>query len=484
MSLRKTLLVAILFLGALYYVLQYDIPREAERAKKGQVFSGLTREAISSIEISAETSSFTLNNTKPVAASGGENADKDIALDNWRSWELAEVPGSQLDRSALNGLLTAILGLKLEEPLPKDDLNSDLSVYGLVKPELTVAVKVGDRTTQVQFGKNNDYVSKRYVRIAGEPDIYLLGPGLFSAANHQKIDFRNRNPIEFIDADLQQITLIDATGSQIKLKTGEKLAWRIVEPGSYSASENALSGFGRELRGVHVSNFIDSPEKLATYGLEKPSVRVRLEFRELAKREPVELALGLVKKDGAEKVYAQLNGQKSVLEIDGNPISKLLRPVDDFRERELFKFATDQAVQLDFELYKADPVSLIKKDNDWLVNGKPADTAFVEELLRALSGLRADTFPNDNRDYGFGNPRLKVVVRLQSGGGDLKQTSERLLVIGDSAGQDAKSGVRYYAASDDRKEPFIINKDKFKAIFPRLDVLQKVEGTPTPSPKS
>ena len=133
--------------------------------------------------------------------------------------------------------------------------------------------------------------------------------------------------------------------------------------------------------------------------------------------------------------------------------------------------------------FKASPISIVKTGETWSVNSHPGDDNFVKQLIMSMSELSADSFPVDNRDYGFSNPRLKAVVRLQQPEAD-KKIVERTIVVGDNADRGSNDENRYFAAVDDMSEPFIISKESYKDIFPRLEILLRAKDAPTVAPET
>lgn len=480
MSLKKTLILALILLGALAYILRVQMPSDAAKASESLLFAGLSNESIESIEIEGALGKFTLQNSEPKASSASSDPVT-VEVDTLKKWQLADVKGSDLDRSALNSLISTLIGFRLDSAaLPAQDLDPDPAVYGLKSPELQLRVKSAGKVTELQFGKENSYVSKRYLKVGGRNEIYLVPSGLFSAANKTKNEFRNKAAFEFLDNELKSISVHAPTTGTLKFQIDDHYQWHIVEPAAFTASSSALSNLTREIRSMRIATFLDGDLKLSDYALDQPALRLDMEFKPSAKREPVQLLLSPTGAQGMEQAYLKVSEKPSVFKIEGNPIPKIAQPIENFRERELFKFATDQAVQLDFELYKAAPLSMLRAGTEWLVNSKPGDANFVQQLLESLAGLQAESFPNDNRDYGFANPRLKLVLRLV-GPEPEKKVTERTLMIGDSADKGAKEETRYYAAVDGTSEPFIISKDALKAIYPREEVLVKRQEVVTPT---
>ena len=482
MSLKKTLILALFLLGAVAYILQVQVPSDQEKAALGLPFGSLNNESIESIEIAGPLGQYTLKNPdpKPAAASAEPSV---VEVDSLKKWELADVKGAEVDRSALNALISTLIGFKLEEPLPAQDLDPDVAVYGLKEPDLRVRVTSAGKTTELQFGKENSYVAKRYVRIDGANDIYLVPSGLYSAANKTKKEFRNKAPLEFLDNELKSISLHTPSTGTIKFEIDDHYQWHIVQPAAYTASSTALADLTREIRSMRAETFLDGDLKLSDYALDQPALRVDMEFKPSAKREPLQLSFSPTGAKGVEQAYLKVSDKATIFKVEGNPVLKIAQPLENFREKSLFKFATDQAVQLDFDLFQSAPLSIVRAGTDWLVNSKPGDVNFVRQLLESLAALQAEGFPNDNRDYGFANPRLKLVLRLV-GPEPEKKVSERTLIVGDSADKAGKSESRYYASVDGTSEPFLISKDTLKDIYPREEVLVKRQVEPTATPQS
>ena len=480
MSIRKTLILACVLLAAVAYILRVEVPKTEAKRTAGMPFANLQKEAVQSIEIRTPAEAFTLKNPDPKPAHDPEAQVASIDVDSLKKWEFADLPGSELDRTALNALLTSLMGLNLDEALPSEDIDSNLAVYGLAEPGLILTVQDTSGSKTLQFGKQNEYVSKRYVKRADSPSIYLVSEGLFSTATKGKDNFRNRTPVAFIDGDLKSLSITDSRGVLTRLEMDDAFQWKIVEPARYTASNNTVSSLTRDLRALRATKFFDAAA-LSDYGLDRPAATVALQFKEGKASSPLEIRLASKKVDGKEQAFLALGGKPTIYQLETNPLPEVLKPVESFRDMETFRFATDQTVQVDISPYQESPITILKAGSGWTVNSKPGDENFVKALIDGLANLRAESFPTDNRDYGFGNPRLKIVVRLSSAGSDTK-TTERTLVVGDSAAKVKNEDTRYYAAVDEGKEPFIISKETLKAISPKEELLVRAPGTPAPSP--
>lgn len=477
MSLRKTLVLAVVLCAVLGYIFKVELPAADKAVAAGKLLHNVQLENVNSLEISKAERSFILKNNQPkvVEVKRDQAASAEPDFNSWKSWSLADIAGSQLDRSNLQVLVNALIGVTLENPLSKEDLDSDLSVYGLKEPQLRLKIVADKIQRELLIGKENQYLNQRYAKLADRAEIYMLAESVFEAANKSKDDFRNKAPIDFAESNVKEFSVDSGVGELVKLKSDDNYVWRVSSPADYSASNAALSDFGRELRAAKVKRFIDDTSNLKSFGMDKPTTTITMSFRDSEKVAPLTLQFAAVTKDKNTNHFLRINQQGTIYELEHDVLSKLPKGVAGFREKQLLRFPTNNAVQIDFNLYKAQAITLLKSNNEWFVNGKKGDQTFIADLIRNLSDLKADGFPTDNRDYGFKNPRLKAIIRIQDGAADNKKSTERVLVVGDSADGNKKTETRYYAAVDDLKEPFIITKEDFKNIFPREEVLVKVE---------
>lgn len=497
MSWKKTLVMAALLGLALAYVFLLEIPRSGKRAQEKDIFSGAGPRQIAGVMITAKEKSFTLKNEKLEAPK--KDKDKKEAAAS-KDWSMPEVPGAEVDQTALNSLLNALTDLKAEETVVEDEIGPDLGVYGLSSPEIALRVSFAGKSEELKevelaFGKKNEYLNQRYLKVTGlRPnafDLFLVGEPLFLAANKNRDDFRKRTLLDVQIGDLKAVSIrglkTEVRFEQAAQEDSAPQAWRIVQPGSYKASESALGELLRQLRALRVKDFIDGDEaaKPQAFGLDKPQAVVRFEFKDEMKKEALEASF--VKSSGEKPkdpddsatagAYFALGSKPSVFFVESSPLEWMLKPVDEWREKQPFKFAFDQARKAEIKAEGLDDVELIKgADSSWSINGKKADSAFVRQYLMDLSQLKADGFPKAQTDFGFAEPRLRVSLSLASSGvGEASKAEEgepRLLVVGAPAEREKDGTAKnYFAAAGDLSEPFIISKESFSKIRPKIEVL-------------
>ncbi|MBX7138227.1 MAG: DUF4340 domain-containing protein [Oligoflexia bacterium] len=476
MSLKKTLVLALLLIGAAVYIFKIEIPQGEAKKTEKNIFRGVTKSQFEKIEVSGKQGSYILVNTKPVAEPVSAQSS-DPAADALAGWELGDLKGAELDRGSLNSLLSALVGFREEISIPKDEQESDLTIYGLKDPELLLKAWHSGQELAISFGKNNSYLSKRYASINGQAGIFLVSDALFTAANKSRTEMRNHTPVGFADSEISEL-LLNFDGQKLKFLAHSDGQWKIAEPFAASASSTAVSNLLMQLRNLRAEDFIDPPgDRAAEYGLEKPQLEIDLNFKDSTKRAPLHLGIGSASAPQGQQAqfrwFMNLSGKPSIFKLSADPLSALNRDAGFYREKKLFQVISDQVQKVNCS---APALSLTKNGEHWEVNGKPGDDVFVKEALQRFSNLEAESFPNQEQDFGFNSPTLRCQFTLKSGA---KPELVRTLVVGKRL-DDKQNMGRYFAAVDDLSEPFIISEQSLAGITPREEALLKPINTPAP----
>ncbi|MER3446989.1 MAG: hypothetical protein C4291_09170 [Candidatus Dadabacteria bacterium] len=92
------------------------------------------------------------------------------------NWEVEGDKSIRVSGSRVQDLLEGIEGLEIEKFV--DDNPSDLSPYGLDKPETRIVISDADKKKTLLFGKREN--GKVYAKIADEKSVYLVGDEIIS----------------------------------------------------------------------------------------------------------------------------------------------------------------------------------------------------------------------------------------------------------------------------------------------------------------
>jgi len=345
MSLKKSfaLLLILTLLGV--YIYKVELPREEQKLKSQNLLPGVSKEELASIEITNSKGSFTLINSGAGNSATGQDKSTTITeqleASALSSWQFADLKDADIDRGALNSLLSLLLELKLDKSIPADQLD-ELSVYGLDKTEVTIKTSNAGKYFELKIGKKNEYVGKRYLQVTGNPAVYLVPDSLYLAANKPRTDFRSRTPLDFTDADLVSFAIHSST-QKLKVDSLSAAKWQIVEPLRAQASSTEISNLTMAIRNLSAQEFIEgATERLGDFNLAEPQLRLSLVFKEHTKKKPLEVRIGSVSgKEGDKEVsqtYLFIEGKSTVFKLTADPFPGLTKPVNALREKKLFGF--------------------------------------------------------------------------------------------------------------------------------------------------
>ena len=473
MQAKTNVITALVLVGASYFTFYVYQPKQADKITQEFLLKGKNIENITRLDVQTK-----------------EHGSYHLSKKNKELWELDANPYAILDDSAVNEILDAVVSLRLTDPLPKEELDSDMGTYGLKEPEGKISVTTDDNNTrEIHYGSKNDYTGDRYLKLSAQPEIYLNNSLLFSATDKKADELRDKTLISFIDADIKSFSY-KSEQNTVEISQEKEATWKIKKPqvlkeGLATASTDTVTKITRALRNLKITNFYDAGET-APYSLEdfktKASWVGTLEFSESSKKSPItlkiirQLVTEYTKNPQSdphsaapptqvqrEYLYGVLNENPTILKFDPVALSLFDKTPEELRERrflpldpsEVTEFSTTGTLTADIKG---------KLENDtWTINGKPGDRAFVEQLFKDIDQLNALSFPTADVDFGFNAPSLKISLTLKEG-------KQRTLVLGSKI----PSGVGYYAATDDLKEPFIVAEASIKALTPKEESFLKV----------
>lgn len=523
-----SLLFLALFIAGLFYLLRVELPESEKREKLEFVFHALPKESFRSIAISKGGQRFTLRRDTQ-AAESGEAAEKAAAPERWN---FNTISGADADVSALNALLGALKDIKYGEAIPKADMESNLEVYGLANPAITLEVEYEgqdkkDARLFLELGKKNAYLNQRYLRVYSDPaakegPVYLIPETLHAAADKDPADFRNKNPISFADADILK-SEFDRAGSVIEIERVKEAQepgdprtfsrWRMLKPISDRVSDSAFMDMIRALRSLKVTEFIDGEAAAdkSKFGLDAPEARIRITFSEESKRQPLEVLIkssDQVKQNPLNKksgVFFSLGSNPSVYYAEPAMPSALAKEPDALRETQLLRFNYDQAASFSYTREDGETISASRERqkppptpgsegfslpwNDWLVDGASGDQVFIRQLLVDMSNIKAAAFPNNSaitadqakRRFTLNfedGKKLTLLIMSETEYHKSEPVSSEAAASGKSSGKNSaaakeKGFLAAVLAGDDDKprDVMVLSKADVEKLFPRKEVI-------------
>jgi hypothetical protein len=214
---------------------------------------------------------------------------------------------------------------------------------------------------------------------------------------------------------IQSIELLTEDGTTARLERAGDEGWKLVAPLAAPADRFAADGVASTLAELAPEATFDTPEPLASYGLEdEPVVRFRAGDQDYA------LRLGNTAPVGGNLYATDAEGKK-VVTLASWRKNALQKSVKQLRDGRVLDF--DRAQVKGITLASGDGrVVLAKGEGGWRI-AEPvdakADADAVDGLLSDLTYLRADEFvdgPGSDAELGLDAPWLSAELTLESGG--------------------------------------------------------------------
>ena len=251
------------------------------------------------------------------------------------------------DSAAVSGLLSTLASSRVKEFF--DGNPDDYTSLGFEKPLVDVRLTFGkDRAIKhltiglekSKLATKGQKVSKKpdqkkgtadvasseiYIaRDESRPELFFVDKEFMDKVRKAPADFRDKALASFQRWDIDSMTLANAKGTFNLAKSEGGGDW-VLGDSKKKAKWDAANGILDALE-KPVKEFIDSPAAPATYGLDKPAIRVVLRQKGQVK---LECEFGKETKDG---VYAQVKGETSVKVADKESMEKLGKGESDLVE--------------------------------------------------------------------------------------------------------------------------------------------------------
>ena len=293
----------------------------------------------------------------------------------------------------------------------------------------------------------------------------LLGTGLVVVLRNKDRDARadraSARLLAFDERDVTAFSLESAGETWRFVRAGR--GWRIASPVDDSASAKAIEEFLAASRRASVVQVVDAPEALASYGLEPPVARLRLE----GVPSPA-LDIGTITPAG-DGVFARVEGRDGVLILGlGGALPFATPQPAALRDRSLVDLERSELRAV--ELASAG-IRLALHDGTWWIETPkrlPAAGAQVDRIVGAffdavVAGSDDQGDPVDPR-FGLGAGATRFVLESAS--------EKRNVAFGAVAGEG-----RRFATSSGRRTILVVDAKPFDALPHDVDALRDARLT-------
>ena len=408
---RSTLIMLAVFLGLAAYVYYVELERlpASETPPNEQVFD-IESDAIDALTISA----------------GGQETA--LAKSESGDWELTTPVQASADATAVSSITSRLASLEVNRVVSDEPM--ELEPFGLSAPSVQVSFRTGDGSVddRLLIGTTTPTGADRYAKLASSDQIIMVASDLESAFRKTPFDLRDKTilDIDALDVDHLEV-VVDSTTIAFDKGDGD---WRMVDPWEVRADFSTVQGLIGRLSSGQMRAVVsedpasdgDGGEGDDTYGLSDPAGVVTVR----AGSATASLRLGDEAPGGAR--YAQDASRALVFTIDESLGTDIEREAGEYRDKNLFGFRPFNARRLEvvksdvttaFEKTETEPTDDAEDDGVeevWRsIEPKAADVerSAMDDLLSALSNVRAESFADSRSDLGLDGAKLLATVTVQ-----------------------------------------------------------------------
>jgi len=215
--------------------------------------------------------------------------------------------------------------------------------------------------------------------------------------------------------DVQKITL-KKEDETITFQKNEEGEWLITEPLEAKADKYEVDRLASDFSDLKIERLVEEePEELKKYGI--PQKEINLWFKD--KDEPIKILIGM-ENPLDQTFFAKRDDETRVVLISSNLKNLMEKSLFDFREKNIFKFETDDVKSVKLLAKKTLWVAS-KKGEEWFFRNPVnalAKSSKIDDILSSLSGLKAKEFVSeekkkaDVKKYGLDRPEYEISLGM------------------------------------------------------------------------
>ena len=237
-------------------------------------------------------------------------------------------------------------------------------------------------------------------------------------------DLRDKTILDFERDDLDRLEITSADDTIRFTKDGDD--WQLAEPWGVRADFGTVESLlGSLTSGRMQSVEAESADDLTPYGLSDPHLTVSINTGSAT------AALHIGDESPGGHRYGRDASRPLIFTIDAALLATLEREAGEYRRKDLFGFRAFNATRLEVE--RSEGTIAIEKveaetddgDDTWrqvAPESADLDQDKVNDLLRQLSGLRAESFVGSRDEAGLGEQQVAATVRARFGDDDTNET--------------------------------------------------------------
>lgn len=341
-----------------------------------------------------------------------------------QSWRLAKPMQARADNPKIDDLLQKLQGLRVSR-FVTDDPKADLDGYGLLAPDLSLALAQGTNPVALlQFGHSpTNATGQVYARRAGLPAIVLVPADAIAPWRGPYTDFRDRHLVSLTPEGVEEIEIAVRGGETNLVRRQTNGLWRVVGTNGFAAEPALVGDLLGSLSTLEVAQFVKdvvTPLDFPNYGLQPPALRVSLRAAGAGTNHVIaDLQFGAVQNG---LVYARRADENSVYGVALRDFQRLPLAPWQLRDLHLWQFSEDDVARVTLRRPEQTLELVRTAPNQWTVPAAAqggVNELALDECLHRLGGLTAAAWVARGADqrprFGFSDRSPTITVELKSG---------------------------------------------------------------------
>jgi hypothetical protein len=262
-----------------------------------------------------------------------------------KDWRLVEPLNAPAEARDVTDLIDALISMKSNNQL--DPKEAAASKIGLEKPQSTVELTAGEKTTQVQFGDRLSVGDGVYARITGKNEIEIVPASVLDKIDRPATAFRQLKLIDTPSNDIKQVTITRKDATLKLQKTAND--WAMTEPAKMPLEPSEMTDLLGQISRLKAVAFVDNAVEAAdamksvvlsiSYSTQPPTTQPAAQ----AASQPALTTIEFGDYDYLKKfVYVRLAGSPVVARVNASVIEAFQKQPIELRDKRALDIIPDE----------------------------------------------------------------------------------------------------------------------------------------------
>ncbi len=242
-------------------------------------------------------------------------------------WFLEKPVAALARKNYVEDILRSLAGLRAKAFLSEQKQTADLEKYGLINPEYRVKVNLLSQNQELTFFLHKEG-DKLYATTSASPKIVEAETYLLTDLDKKIEEIREKKVVDFYSWEAKKAQFKKGDFLLIAAKDKDD-KWWLETPEKKEADSSRVETFIRKIGSLEATEFIDSPQSLADYGLDPAQVEITITTEDKEKPSIFEVHIG--REDAEKKQVVVRNPHLSYLFlVDSSFLSELPKEAKDW----------------------------------------------------------------------------------------------------------------------------------------------------------